>query len=239
MTLSRLALKYILKNGIRKGELWGIRAGLFPMTTSTYAAGILPYTFFNGQVYLLLGKDIRDNFWSDFGGKSEQQDEDKPMSTAIREFYEESCGIVMDPKSLRIKMNNVQSVTFSSTQNNKTYYMYAIEIPYNSNYRGVFRRMIMYLKYINMYKKTIEKTDIKWVNAQDVYSGSISIRPVFYNTFTKWWSANKVKLVKCAENLCEERGSTCLHTGINTCLPESLVPGIVETEGAPIQMLTT
>lgn len=179
----------------------------------SYAAGILPYTYFNGNVYLLLGKDVRDNYWSDFGGKSEIQDGEKPMNTAIREFYEETCGIIMDPKSLKIKMNNVQSVTFSNTQNNKVYYMYAIEIPYNSVYRGVFRRMIMYLKHIKMFQRTIEKTDIKWVNATDVYSNCINTRPVFRNTFMKWWSANSPKLVKSAENLSNEKGSTNLVLG--------------------------
>lgn len=179
----------------------------------SYAAGILPYTYFNGNVYLLLGKDVRDNYWSDFGGKSEIQDGEKPMNTAIREFYEETCGIIMDPKSLKIKMNNVQSVTFSNTQNNKVYYMYAIEIPYNSVYRGVFRRMIMYLKHIKMFQRTIEKTDIKWVNATDVYNNIINTRPVFRNTFLKWWSANSPKLVKSAENLSNEKGSTNLVLG--------------------------
>lgn len=179
----------------------------------SYAAGILPYTFFNGHVYLLLGKDVRDNFWSDFGGKNEIHDEEKPINTAIREFYEETCGIVMDPKSLKIKMNNVQSVTFSNTQNNKVYYMYAIEIPYNSSYRGIFRRMLMYLKHINVYKKTIEKTDIKWVNVQDVIGNRMNIRPVFKNTFIKWWNSNKARLVKSAENLSHEKGSTLLDHG--------------------------
>lgn len=179
---------------------------------SMYAAGILPYTFFNGQVYLLLGKDVRDNFWSDFGGKCEPQDDDKPMLTAIREFYEETCGIIMDPKSLKIKMNNIQSVTFSNTQNNNTYYMYAIEIPYNSIYRGVFRRMLMYLKHINMYRRTIEKTDIKWVNALDICNNTIHVRPVFKNTFLKWWMSNRIKLVQCANILSSERGSTALDS---------------------------
>ena len=40
-----------------------------------YAAGILPYTFVNNEVYVLLGKDINSNTWSDFGGKSEVKDE--------------------------------------------------------------------------------------------------------------------------------------------------------------------
>lgn len=184
----------------------------------SYAAGILPYTFFNGQVYLLLGKDVRDNAWSDFGGKCEPHDDDKPLMTAIREFYEETCGIVMDPKSLKIKMNNVQSVTFSNTQNNKLYYMYAIEIPYNSTYRGIFRRMIMFLKHINMYNKTIEKTDIKWVNAQTILenSATIKVRPVFKNTFLKWWNTYKYKLVKSADILSYEKGSTTLDLWQNT-----------------------
>ena len=38
-----------------------------------YSAGILPYTYFKGTTYFLLGRDI-DNKWSDFGGRVEPKD---------------------------------------------------------------------------------------------------------------------------------------------------------------------
>ena len=71
---------------------------------TAYAAGILPYTLVNGKVYFLLGKDIRDGAWSDFGGKSEPDDV-HVVDTACREFFEETCGILIDPKALRLRMS--------------------------------------------------------------------------------------------------------------------------------------
>ena len=60
-----------------------------------YSAGIIPYTIRNNQIYYLLGRDWRDEGWSDFGGKCEEDDKNKPKSTAIREFYEETMGSVL------------------------------------------------------------------------------------------------------------------------------------------------
>ena len=55
-----------------------------------YSAGILPYSFYNGVTYFLVGKDAREDGWSDFGGKCEVIDESKAIMTACREFYEET-----------------------------------------------------------------------------------------------------------------------------------------------------
>lgn len=169
--------------------------------TLSYAAGILPYTFYDSKVYVLLGKDVRDNFWSDFGGKNEIQDENKPINTAMREFYEETCGIIMDIKSLKNRMCNDPCVLQSLTQNGKSYYMYAMEIPYNSTYRGIYRKLLVYMKHIRMFKKRIEKTDIRWVSAENVLKESIQLRPVFKFTFLRWWEQNGRQLTRTAKSV--------------------------------------
>jgi len=167
-----------------------------------YAAGILPYTFFNGKVYLLLGKDIRDSFWSDFGGKNELVDENRPLQTAIREFYEETCGIIMDLKSLKNRMGSQTPAIQSLTQNGKPYYLYTVEIPYNSTYRAIYRRLLGYMRHIKLFKKRIEKTDIKWVAAESLLQlQAITLRPVFRTTFTRWWTTEGPMLVKYARLL--------------------------------------
>ena len=54
----------------------------------TFAAGIIPYTFFNGNVYFLLGLEKSNNKWSGFVGGSEIGE--TPQQTALREFHEET-----------------------------------------------------------------------------------------------------------------------------------------------------
>jgi hypothetical protein len=179
------------------------------MNHEAYAAGILPYTFYNGKVYLLLGKDVRDNFWSDFGGKSEIVDDNRPLQTAMREFYEETCGIIMDLKSLKNRMGSTTAPFQSVTQNGKKYFMYWVEIPYNSTYRAIYRRLLGYMRHIKMYKKRIEKTDIKWISAENVMRcETIQLRPVFRATFQHWWQREGPGLVQCARLLSDYADST-------------------------------
>lgn len=174
-----------------------------------YAAGILPYTFYNGTVYLLLGKDVRDNFWSDFGGKNEPADDGRPLNTAIREFYEETCGIIMDLKSLRNRMSNAACTLQSQTQIGKTYYMYTLEIPYNSTYRSIYRKFLAYMRHIKMFRKKCEKVDIKWVSVDLLLRGdsSINLRPVFKVTVSRWWEREGSTLVKYAKLVSDKSAS--------------------------------
>lgn len=152
-----------------------------------YSAGILPYTMCDdGQLYFLLGKDIRENTWSDFGGKCEDVDCSQATCTAIREFYEETCGVVMDLKSLKHRMNSKANYTevVSRTQNGHPYYMFLLEIPYSRQYRSNFRKLLYFLKYRKLYKKVAEKTDIQWVSLRSLQQHRLQLRTVFETTFT-------------------------------------------------------
>lgn len=163
-----------------------------------YAAGILPYTVHEGSVFVLLGKDVRNSLWSDFGGKSEVTDNNKIVATAMREFYEETCGIVLDFKSLRNRMAHVGKCVHSMTQNGRAYYMFPLEMPYVSYYRTTFRKLLGFMKHINMFKRKIEKTDIKWVSMNKLLEDDSSLRPVFKATLRRWWETEGSELVKYA-----------------------------------------
>lgn len=165
-----------------------------------YAAGILPYTFHDGQVFMLLGKDIRDNTWSDFGGKSEAVDA-RPLDTACREFYEETCGLVIDPKALHVRMAGQTPYSRTYTQHGKTYYMYTLQLPFRPDHRANFRRMLAYMRHIHCFKRKVEKTDIRWVPVDDMLKGTIRLRPVFDNTFHRWWAEHGPGLVRRARNV--------------------------------------
>jgi 8-oxo-dGTP pyrophosphatase MutT (NUDIX family) len=165
-----------------------------------YAAGILPYTIHYGQIFMLLGKDVRDGSWSDFGGKSEAVDS-KPLDTACREFYEETCGIVIDPKALHVRMAGQVPFSRTYTQHGKVYYMYTLQLPFRADHRSNFRRMLAYMKHINCFKRKVEKTDIRWVPVDAMLKGTIRLRSVFENTFGRWWQEHGPTLVKCAKGL--------------------------------------
>jgi len=57
------------------------------------AAGILTFTYIDGEAHVLLGKRVRHKFWDNFGGKSDPED-NTLITTAIREVYEESSGVL-------------------------------------------------------------------------------------------------------------------------------------------------
>jgi hypothetical protein len=165
-----------------------------------YSAGILPYSFDqNGQLFFLLGKD-NDNDWSDFGGRCEYKDQNEPINTATREFFEESLGAVLNIQECTNVINENNKIV-SKTLNGSPYYMYPIYIEY-VNYSDTFQKTKEYLKYQfdnSITSKLIEKTAIRWVSMDTLMnnienknpSSPISLRGVFYRTICQF----KEKLV--------------------------------------------
>ena len=159
---------------------------------SRYSAGILPYTFDqSGKCFFLLGKDY-DNDWSDFGGRSELKDNNEPLETACREFYEETLGCIMSiPECIEhLKTNPVKIL--SQTLNGSPYYMYLMYIDF-LNYTEPFNKTVQFLRYqldTQETNKLIEKTSIRWVSIDTMLlciensqrSAPINLRGVFYRT---------------------------------------------------------
>jgi len=149
-----------------------------------YAAGILPVTWHQGQALFLVGRDARDHTWSDFGGKCERADKDDPLSTAVREFMEESFNLVLDGAGLRRRLNAANTLLLRSrTQNGHPYYMYVAEVPYKPELRHALRAATLpFLKYRNMHKACVEKTDLMWVSWEGLRSPDLPKRSVFQAT---------------------------------------------------------
>ena len=62
-----------------------------------YSASILPYTIDrDGRWLLLLGQERHDGTWCGFGGRMEPRDLGDPWRTALREFHEETLGVMMN-----------------------------------------------------------------------------------------------------------------------------------------------
>ena len=157
----------------------------------SYAAGILPYYKRDNETYILLGRDKRMK-WSDFGGKCEVKDNQNPIYTASREFYEETsgsiCSIYRMSKSFSSK-NNICLKGKSYT--NKNYYMFMVNIE-NILVKEQIDEVINefddcrdFLNRLNyMDKKYLEKNKLKWISIKQLYEpGSKDhLRQVFYNT---------------------------------------------------------
>lgn len=149
-----------------------------------YAAGILPLTRArDGTLMVLVGQDVRDATWSDFGGKCERSDKNCPLTTAIREFTEETYGTVVDCRHLRQRLHAGNYILLKSrTQNNHAYYMYLVEVPFVPSLRAAFAKVLSFLRYKNIHRMYVEKTDIQYLTLEEL--AAVSKRSVFATTIT-------------------------------------------------------
>jgi hypothetical protein len=146
----------------------------------TYASGILPITWFDGVPLFLVGEDVRDGTYSDFGGKMERYDRNI-IATACREFYEESLGCVLDIKQIRARINPQTAIMLRGrTQNSNMYFMYVTEIPYMPHIRSTFHKILGFFRAKNIQRMYVEKTDVQWVTLEMLRN--MNKRSVFANT---------------------------------------------------------
>lgn len=151
------------------------------MVNVHYAAGILPITWKDGKPLFLVGKDIRDGTWSDFGGKVERFDRNDYIATACREFYEETYGCVTGIREIRSRIRPETTILLkSSTQNGHPYYMLLVEIAYVPHLRNAFHKALNFIKSRNIHRLYIEKTDVSWVTPDMLLT--MPKRSVFANT---------------------------------------------------------
>ena len=147
-----------------------------------YAAGILPITWYENTAMFLVGKDLRDETYSDFGGKCERQDRNDPMNTSVREFYEETLGCVLPALALRQRMLPQNCLCLrSKTQNGHPYYMYVVEMAHMPHLRNAFLKTVALLKHLNLHKEHVEKVDVRWVTWATL-CGPLPKRSVFAST---------------------------------------------------------
>jgi hypothetical protein len=128
----------------------------------SYSAGVLPFTIKNGTVYFLLGRDRSDGAFSDLGGKAECVDDNDPKRTAVREFYEETAGTVLDLDACaaRLQEDACHDVVVLRTMGGNEYRMYIVQIPYLSSYPRSFEKTMRSLRYMKANRKFLEKTEL-------------------------------------------------------------------------------
>lgn len=181
-----------------------------------YAAGIMPITWHEGSLLFLVGRDIRDALWSDFGGKYERVDKCDPMNTAAREFYEETYGCLVDARALRQRMHPCNCLLLRSrTQNGHPYFMFVVEMPYMPHLRSCFHKTLNFLRSKNLQKLYVEKTDVQWVTWPTLKSAGLPKRPVFDATIAAHEATlNRLAAGESWDTLCAENADEFTHLGI-------------------------
>lgn len=161
-----------------------------------YSAGVLLYVEIDRVIYFLLGKDFKYRSWSDFGGKYDSEDDGCPMKTAAREFYEETCGVIMSKqKTYDLIKERGQKIMCSSYKQNE-YYMYLLRyddvhsVPYlEERYRR--QSHLMRETDDQNVTKYREKSEIKWFSESFIINNPQKLRSVFHNSFVR--NVNKIR----------------------------------------------
>lgn len=151
----------------------------------SYSAGILPYTIRDKRIYYLLGRDWRDEGWSDFGGKVEDKDNHDIVTTAIREFFEETMGVVLSLQELENKLNDNKVFIKSQTLNGSPYYMYFVYVN-DEDYQKYFQKTAEFVQYIKFNEaKYMEKCEMMWVASDNTLNTNIKLRNIFRKTLLR------------------------------------------------------
>ena len=157
-----------------------------------YSAGILPFSILNGNVFFLLGKDSMENTWSDFGGRVELKDQGNNINTAIREFYEESLGVILSIDNVKLLLKDKSNFTMTKTKtlNGAPYYMFIVKICHSDKLPDEFSSRKQFCEYIRIDKKFKEKKEISWFSKKQVLDSIdndnlIPLRHVFNSTLKK------------------------------------------------------
>jgi len=173
-------------------------------------AGILPYAIRqdnqDNDLVFLLGlenhKKDKNKLYSDFGGRREKKE--TPSATAYREFVEETMDMMGNNAEIKKLLNNPSVLHIADN----TYHEYIIKIDFNEDITNTYNRIINMLKKCNKNKKYItisscpvgllEKAEMRWFTAKEIYENKNKMRPIFFKTFSSFY--NKVKYDKIKKN---------------------------------------
>lgn len=118
-------------------------------------AGVLFYTFIQGETWVLLAKESfiegykNSGVWSAFEGGPEKGE--NVAMCALRECQEESLGVVMDTSTLAKRIETCPRIemTVESQQHPKTFVIYLIETDYNPETSTRFHNLRKCMTYGN------------------------------------------------------------------------------------------
>ena len=161
-----------------------------------------------GELVFLLGlgnrKMDKNKLYSDFGGGRE--DKETPSMTAYREFIEETMDMMGNNTKIKNLLKNPSVLHICDN----TYHEYIIKIDFNEDITNTYNRIINKLKECMIYKNNkyltipscpvglLEKIEMRWFTAKEIYENKEKMRPIFFKTFSGFY--NKVRLDKKIKN---------------------------------------
>jgi len=138
-------------------------------------AGILPICLLNSKLLFLFGKDSKTLTWSDFGGKTENNESE--FETAIREGAEELNGFLGYGQKLAKLVNNNNLLTIHYDK----YKIYVFLINFDKNLPIYYSNNYNFLKSRLMINKTLDKTSLDYSNG------------LFEKNEIKWFTYQELK----------------------------------------------
>jgi 8-oxo-dGTP pyrophosphatase MutT (NUDIX family) len=169
-------------------------------------ASILPVCIHNNKLYFLFGKErnIDENpGWSDFGGGTDKGE--TFFSTAVREGVEELTGFLGDEKHIKQLLTKYGTYKLDYTTNG--YGTYRVHIfpmhyepllvqYYNNNQKLLQKRLD---PKIIRDSKIFEKTEIRWIEANELTKMLPQFRSFYQNVLTMIIQ-NKTQIYTFAKN---------------------------------------
>ncbi len=144
--------------------------------------GIIPYSFYEGEIYFLFGREAKDNhtedraLWGEFGGLIEKNKESN-LDGIVREFWEETNGMFGTIESIRgyIK-NNFEKLLVAFVDTYEGVFI-LMPIEYDKKYVRMYYTTYILHKHILDTKKEIqrarkrgllEKDQIQWYSYNEL-----------------------------------------------------------------------
>lgn len=150
----------------------------------TMGAGILPVALHHGKIYFLFGRENKNADtpgWSDFGGGKEKSE--RPLTTAIREGYEELNGFLGSKSQIREMVNKNLIVSIESNKYTtfifKFQYCEMLPVYFNRNFKFIDKHAEHLVSHNGLY----EKSEIKWFTINDIKKSRKQFRNYYDKEF--------------------------------------------------------
>ena len=129
-------------------------------------AGVLPVSFYEGQLYFLFGEEFDEHKWIDFGGGEKKGE--STLQNAIREGCEELNGFFGSENEFKHLIKNNLIIKLSL----ETYTTFIVEVPYDPNLPFYFNNHHKFIKshlpHLVGKNGLFEKRQIKWFTLTDM-----------------------------------------------------------------------
>lgn len=139
----------------------------------TTACGILPFSYHNKDIYVLVGKDQYNpnkkssEKYCSFGGKKEENETNEHC--AAREAYEESIGLLGSTLELEEKLNEKHKDYIGCIEH-LHFKCYYINVPYVEELPKMYKNVYNFILDIDVSNsETLEKSELKWVKLNTLY----------------------------------------------------------------------